>query len=121
MTGSSHALIEFRLTGEEHRLEAQTELSLYRMAQESLNNAIHHAEASHILIELHYSTKEIELQISDNGEGFLVPENPGAFAKIGHFGLLGISERADLMGAKLTIHSSPGKGTIVSISKILVG
>ena len=58
---------------------------------------------------------KIEMRISDNGIGFEMPNTPADFAPSGHFGLLGMYERADLIGARLTIRSTPGKGTHLSI------
>jgi signal transduction histidine kinase len=55
------------------------------------------------------------LQVIDNGVGFQVPESPGEFAPSGHFGLLGLYERAELIGASLNIKSEAGKGTQLTI------
>jgi len=56
-----------------------------------------------------------EIIIEDNGIGFETPNTPADFAPSGHFGLLGMYERADLIGARLTIHSTPSKGTQLTI------
>jgi signal transduction histidine kinase len=109
-------LVEFRLTGQEHRLAPETELALYRIAQEALNNAIHHAQATQVLLELAFDGKATQLTIFDNGHGFTPPEDPGAFAHSGHYGLLGMHERADLVGAEMKIESEQGSGTKVSVS-----
>ena len=55
------------------------------------------------------------LTISDNGRGFQVPASPAELAPSGHFGLLGLHERAELIGAHLDIQSSPGQGTLVVV------
>ncbi|MBK9055042.1 MAG: hypothetical protein IPL78_30325 [Chloroflexi bacterium] len=55
----------------------------------------------------------VQLTVQDNGQGFVVPENPTTRAANGHFGLLGIQERAELIGAQMQLHSTPGnKGNI---------
>jgi len=59
--------------------------------------------------------EEIELEVSDNGIGFDMLKSPTDFAPNGHFGLLGIHERADLIGARLEVESAPGKGTKLRI------
>ena len=107
--------ITFVSTGQEHRLDARIELSLYRMVQESLNNVIHHANAQHAWVEMDFSEKGLDIQIRDDGIGFVVPINPSEFPKSGHFGLLGLKERAELIHAELNITSSPGNGTTLLI------
>jgi len=115
-TGQSGEIpIEFISQGEERRLPAEMELTLYRMAQEALNNLVRHAQATRGWLEIGYLEGKIELTIRDNGCGFRVPENPGEFAPAGHFGLLGLHERAELIGAQLSLESSPGNGTSVRI------
>ncbi|MBN1887508.1 MAG: hypothetical protein JW850_05945 [Thermoflexales bacterium] len=107
--------VEFRLLGMERRLLSEVELALYRMAQEALNNVTHHAQASHASLTISFA-QAITLTVSDDGRGFTVPESPAEFAPGGHFGLLGLHERAELIGARLDIQSTPGKGTQLSIS-----
>ena len=57
------------------------------------------------------------LTVIDDGQGFEVPPRPGELALLGHFGLLGLHERAELAGANLEITSSPGQGTVVTIRR----
>jgi signal transduction histidine kinase len=54
--------------------------------------------------------------VSDDGSGFTVPESPAEFAPSGHYGLLGLHERAELIGAQLEIHSAPDRGTRLVIT-----
>lgn len=108
--------IEFRKSGAEHRLALEVELALYRLAQEALNNATRHSRAAQIVLSVAFSPEKITLVISDDGRGFAVPENPAEFVSEGHFGLLGMHERVELIGGLLEIHSEPGKGTRVSVS-----
>ena len=85
------------------------------MAQEALSNVSRHAQASQASLSIRYQSETIELEISDNGVGFQTPTTPADFAPSGHFGLLGMYERADLIGAKLNIQSTPGKRTRLTI------
>ncbi|GAB4424815.1 MAG: hypothetical protein Kow002_14330 [Anaerolineales bacterium] len=107
--------IAFRKEGTERRLHAPVELALYRMAQEALSNVARHAQASQADLSIRYQGETVELQVIDNGIGFEAPNTPADFAPSGHFGLLGMYERADLMGARLMIRSAPGKGTQLTI------
>ena len=59
--------------------------------------------------------KEIKLEVTDDGTGFTVPKSPTEFAPGGHFGLLGMRERADLIGGRLEVESEIGKGTRLSV------
>ena len=106
--------IEFQRQGVEKRLHPNVELALYRMAQEALNNVAQHAQASQAYLNISFTPQEISLQVSDDGKGFDVPKSPAEFAPAGHFGLLGMYERAELIGAMLEIHSSPGQGSQIT-------
>ncbi len=107
--------VEFRRNGQEQRLPQESELALYRIAQQALNNVVHHARARRATLEITFDEKTIRLEISDDGRGFEVPANPTDLAPSGHFGLLGMRERADLIGASLEITSKPGRGTRISV------
>ena len=112
---ASNVKVTFQKQGSEKRLAAPVELALYRMAQEALNNVARHAQASQAELGIYFDQDKIEVRVSDNGIGFEAPNTPADFAPSGHFGLLGMYERADLIGARLTIHSTPGKGTHLTI------
>jgi signal transduction histidine kinase len=103
--------VEFRKLGVEQRLTNEVELALYRIAQEALNNVLRHANAAHARLQIVYEDREVALAVEDNGAGFQVPKIPTDFAPDGHFGLLGIRERAELIGARLEVDSAQGKGT----------
>lgn len=116
----------FHLTGVERRLPPETELAFYRIAQEAIHNAVHHAGAAHITVMLVYGPLEGDLSagephrnhallsIQDDGAGFQVPSDPSTFARSGHYGLLGMRERADLVGADLEIKSAVSRGTLIT-------
>jgi signal transduction histidine kinase len=107
--------VDFERTGQEKRLDRDVELALYRIAQEALSNVVRHAKASRAGIKINFNRSEIKLEISDNGVGFVVPQSPTDFATSGHFGLLGIRERSELIGGRLEVKSQAGVGTQVSV------
>jgi signal transduction histidine kinase len=111
---SSEMGVAYTMTGEQRRLDSTVELSLYRMAQESINNARRHAQADKIELLLAFTPASVTLRVRDNGVGFDPPPQLATLSRDGHFGLLGIQERADLIGAQLVIDSAPGRGTTVT-------
>jgi signal transduction histidine kinase len=114
-SGNNTLDVDFQKSGQEQRLSHELELALYRMAQEALNNVVRHSGAGHADLHIAFGEQEITLEVSDNGIGFEMPRIPTDFALSGHFGLLGIRERADLIGAHLEVESSPGIGTRLKI------
>jgi len=76
---------------------------------------IQHSEAAQAWLEMIFSAEDLSIVFRDNGKGFAVPATPAEFARKGHFGLLGLYERAELLGASLNITSAPKQGTTVSI------
>jgi signal transduction histidine kinase len=109
-------MVEFHRLGVERRLEASIELALYRIAQEALSNISRHAQAKRVSMVINYSHDSVTLQVVDDGIGFNYPKSPTDFTAKGHYGLLGMHERAVLIGATLEIHSSPGKGTSLFVT-----
>lgn len=112
---SSGIPIEFINTGIEKRLPAENDLAFYRIAQEGLSNIFRHAQASKATLVIAYTPDEIQLTITDDGFGFELPESPAEFAPSGHFGLLGIHERTELIEAQLEIQSKPEEGTSIKV------
>jgi len=113
---SAAVAVDFQRVGLERRLPPEAELAFYRIAQEGLSNVVHHARAEHVSLSIHFSPRFVTLSIADDGTGFAVPESPAEFAPGGHFGLLGIYERAELIGARLEIRSAPGQGVRLVVS-----
>ena len=108
---ADHLHIHFKKHGQERRLPHEVELALYRIAQEALNNVLRHSKAQHADLQIDFTDKEIKLAINDDGIGFEVPKSPTDLAPNGHFGLLGMRERADLIGGRFEVHSEVGIGT----------
>ena len=92
------------------RLPSETETTLYRIAQEALTNAARHSRATRVDVILERRDAQVVLIIEDNGVGFDPTRTPAD--RLG-FGLVGMQERAALVGAQLQIESAPGKGTTV--------
>ena len=109
-------IVDFRRAGQERRLPPEVELAFYRIAQQALNNAVRHAQARRATLQMTFASGETRLEVSDDGIGFEVPDSPTDFASHGHFGLLGMRERADLLGARLEVQSEPRSGTRLSVA-----
>ena len=101
-------LVEVRLE-EERTLRPDIEQSIFRIVQEALANVARHSEASKVEIRFVYTTGEFTCSVADNGVGF----DPGK--KHTGYGLRSMEERANAMGASLTVTSVLGKGTSVAL------
>ncbi|WP_050785595.1 sensor histidine kinase [Pedosphaera parvula] len=106
--------IEVETKGQVRPLPEVVEENLLRMGQEALTNVIKHSSAHLATIELEFGAEQVILQIRDDGQGF-TPEN-SAGAEAGHFGLLGMSERAKRLDGQVVLTSAPGKGTTVRVA-----
>ena len=84
---------------------------LYRIAQEALNNALKHAKANHVVLNLKGTLSRVTMEIMDDGVGF----KPEEAVPAGGLGLDGIIERAELLDGELTLDSWPGRGTTIRI------
>jgi signal transduction histidine kinase len=103
---------KLHLGGAYRPVEPRVERELLRIAQEALTNVLHHAHATETSVELHYSSDMLMLTVEDKGVGFVVHE---ASSKAGHYGLLGMKERAAAIDGTLELTSQPGKGTRVTL------
>ena len=92
-------------------LDHRRSIAMYRIFQESLTNIARHAQASSVQVRLSSNGAELLLEIQDNGRGIRAEEK----AKSGHFGLLGMNERAILLGGMIEIRGVPDRGTLVSV------
>jgi two-component system NarL family sensor kinase len=108
--GSDSPEVRFKAIGDGLPLPLRVEIGLYRIAQEALANALRHARARHVTIELATTADEVRLSVEDDGRGF----DPAQVSKE-RYGLIGLSERAHLLGGKLRLESSPGEGTRVEV------
>jgi len=97
-------------------LSAEKNLAFFRIYQESIRNAIRHANTNHIWVRLYEESGYVTLEIEDHGRGFGVPSKWVDFARQGHLGILGIAERAEAIGGQLEVISKPGQGSMVRVS-----
>jgi PAS domain S-box-containing protein len=96
-------------------LSPETQLVLFRIVQESLNNIHRHSGASEANITVQCQGDEVRVTISDNGRGFNLPRQLSEFAGQGKLGLTGMAERVQLVGGKLEVSTQEGKGTTVLV------
>jgi signal transduction histidine kinase len=97
--------------GDISRQDGKVEAAIFAVVQETVNNAIKHAEASNIVVQLNETSDAIHTIITDDGEGFNVNEVLGSYERRGSLGMVNIQERTELVGGELTVNSAPGKGT----------
>ncbi|MBU2611854.1 MAG: hypothetical protein KJ606_13050 [Chloroflexi bacterium] len=96
-------------------LPGDVAVNLYRVAQEALSNVARHAQASRVDIRLVKDGNGLSMTIADNGRGFLVPGDISDLTSQGHFGLVGLRERVNLIGGTLSLQSAPGQGTRIRV------
>lgn len=97
------------------RLRVLFKRDLLLLIKEIVNNAAKHAQASEIKLEIRWRRSWLFVTVSDNGKGFAVSEKQAEQDQRPHLGLNSIQRRADRLGAKLKIESTPGKGTYISV------
>jgi two-component system NarL family sensor kinase len=92
------------------RLSAAAERGLYRIAQQAVGNAVQHSGAHRVVIRLVYGASDVSLRVEDDGAGFDPTSVPP-----GRFGLVGMRERAKLLGGTLLVESTPGEGSAIEV------
>ncbi|MBX2998412.1 MAG: GAF domain-containing protein [Caldilineaceae bacterium] len=97
--------------GDPTLLPPSIETSFYRIAQEALNNALKHAEATEVTVSVAINSAEANLIIKDNGKGF----DPSIAREQGGIGLKSMQERTEQLAGQFTLHSSPGEGAAVHV------
>jgi signal transduction histidine kinase len=107
--------VSFQLDGQPRRLGAEAELAIFRIVQEALSNVGRHAEAGQATVSLTFDREAVRVQVQDHGKGFEPPARITELASGGHYGLLGMHERAQLVGAQFSLNSAPGGGTRISV------
>ena len=119
----------FSLEGEYYTLPKHVEIAIFRIVQEALNNVVHHAKTNKVRVRMHYTSQALTVLIADDGVGFdpsrltEEPEEPDDALDMEtqrrlrgrHFGVIGMEERAKIIGASIQILSEPGKGTKVHL------
>ena len=90
--------------------DGDVSIALFRIFQECLTNIMRHSEAHSVRVSLEHKETEIQLEVADDGKGFSESNTSGSL------GLLGMKERAQSCGGKFTVATSPGAGTLVTVS-----
>lgn len=100
--------IHFQSAGSEQRFDANIEVAVFRLIQESITNAIKHGQSSSIWVKIEWLRDILNIVVRDNGRGFDKNE-----VRDKSFGLIGMRERIDLLKGEITINSTIGKGTTI--------
>ncbi|MFH1032583.1 MAG: histidine kinase [Chloroflexota bacterium] len=106
----------FTEVGKSARLPSSVEIAVYRIVQEALNNIRWHAGATKVDARLQFQPDRLLVEIRDNGQGFDLAETLSSAVSVGHIGLLGMKQRAEMLGGELRIKTSEGAGTNIILS-----
>ncbi|HEY95695.1 MAG TPA: GAF domain-containing protein [Dehalococcoidia bacterium] len=107
---------DYNQTGKSFRLPSSIEIAVYRIVQESLINIRKHANATKVALSVKYNPDELNLEIRDNGQGFNLVQTLDSAIAVGHLGLLGMKQRAEMLGGNMNIKTGEGTGTTVSVN-----
>jgi len=107
--------VAFHSNVEKLKLPPEQTTTLFRIAQEAINNIAHHAQAQNARISLQRSGSEVFLEIEDDGRGFQVSGDTEDAILKRHWGLIGIQERLERVGGHFSLNSEPSKGTLLQI------
>ncbi len=105
--------VEVETKGPVRPLPEIVEENILRIGQEAITNTVKHSGADQVIVKLEFNTENVILEIKDNGNGFTPGNCVGP--NDGHFGLLGMSERAKRVGGQILITSAPGRGTVICV------
>lgn len=108
--------IKVAVLGDSERLDQDVELAAFRIVQEALANVMRHARAKTVHIQLEFGKEELVLTVRDDGVGFAAPQAPQEMVHQGHFGLMGIHERALRVGGHLSVQSEVEQGTTLIVT-----
>jgi ligand-binding sensor domain-containing protein/signal transduction histidine kinase len=125
IASGSPSKVYLQVKGTYRPVTPKTEEELLRIGQEAVANAVRHAGATRIDVQLIYEAARVSLQVSDDGRGFEPSPDlnggPEGHYGIGHYGIRGMHERAGEIDAALVLESTPGGGTRVSVEAPLAG
>jgi signal transduction histidine kinase len=103
------------VTGQARRLMPEQELVLFRIVQEALSNVRRHSGAPRALVHIRFLSGSVRVSVEDDGRGFDAPAQVEDLVSTGKLGLVGMHERARMLGGTLTIRSDPGAGTTIVV------
>ena len=115
-TSQSGVVTAFEVRGDPRRLAPEKELALYLIVQEAHDNVKNHSGAARARLTVEFSGPQVVIRVEDDGAGFAVPERVTDLAEAGHYGLMGMQERAQLAGARLSVESHAGHGTTIQVT-----
>jgi len=113
----SNVEVTLSIEGSPEGLSQDIEVAIYRIVQEALTNVRKHAGATQAQLQTRFLTDTVQITVRDNGVGFPVPEDMAELASQGHFGLMGIKERAQLFGGQVTIEATDGTTLLISLPR----
>lgn len=99
--------------GEVRKLSAGSDVIIFRIIQEALNNIRRHSKATKAVVTIEFLQEEVKIAVQDNGKGFLLPKTINKLATEGKLGIIGMQQRASFLDGIINISSKPGKGTLV--------
>ena len=103
------------IANEDGRLSREASLSIFRIYQEALNNIVRHSGAAQATVHFSLGEETAVLEVADNGSGMDVLPDLTTQAGQSYYGLAGMKERAEAVGGRLHLSSTPGRGTIVTV------
>lgn len=101
------------LIGESRKLLSTTEVTIFRIVQEALNNVLRHSNATEAVVTMEFGAETLKISVQDNGEGFSLPESISTFSPKERWGLIGMRERTRSLDGTFHIHSGLGQGTLL--------
>ena len=114
LTGKS--IVFYNKSQFEQRLDSLTEINIYRLSQEAINNAIKYADSTHIIVQLSHSTSILSITIDDNGKGFDLQSVEKKRNSSSGMGLVFMQERIQYINGRIFINSIPGEGTRITFN-----
>jgi PAS domain S-box-containing protein len=106
---------DLQVLGTERRLSGELELAFFRIVQEALNNVKKHSEAQSVRVQIHFSAESVEAVVSDDGKGFESPKQLSDLTSVRRLGLVGMEERARMLGGRVYVESKPNAGTSIMV------
>ncbi len=97
-------------------LSDDVQLHLYRIYQAAVTNVLRHARAQTLTVRFEWDAEAVVLELADDGIGCVLPDDWNALALTEHYGLVGIWERADICGGRVTLETAPGQGMRVRVT-----
>jgi signal transduction histidine kinase len=113
LTAETSVKAKVEVSGTFRPLSQLVEDHLLRIGQEAINNAVKHAQAQRIVVSLMFDARRVRLQVKDDGCGF--DSQVAGNGRNGHFGFVGMRERAEQIGGTLSVHSEDGSGTEIAV------